>query len=277
MGKTPDEQIARVVEYYRATNERSYLANWSGRALSFHYGLSDASTRSLDEAHENSNRYLADRLGIGPGSRVLDSGCGVGGTAIWLARERGAKVVGITLDRGQVELGMRFARERGVEDKVQLLEMDYAATTFAPGSFDAALNLESLCHAADTGGYFEHLHGLLAPGGHYGAMEFFVGEGRPELIEDVMQGWAMPAWQSMSAAAEALAAAGFRDVELIDLRAEVRLSAEQMLSMATRTLLDLRKDGARDPVFEGHVKGAIACCRGLLEGGVDYGLVTGRA
>lgn len=265
------------MEYYRATNERSYLANWSGDALSFHYGLSDEATASLDEAHESSNRYLARELDIREGTRVLDAGCGVGGTSIWLARERGARVVGITLDSQQVELGTRFARERGVSDKVELRLMDYAATTFEPGTFDVVLNLESLCHAADVRAYFAHVRGLLAPGGRYGAMEFFVGAGRPELIEDVKQGWAMPAWQTRDATAAALAAAGFRDVRLVDLRTEVRRSAEQMLAMATRTLLSLRKEGVRDPVFEGHVKGAVACCRGLLEGGVDYAFVSGRA
>ncbi len=35
-------------------------------------------------------------------------------------------------------------------------------------------------------------------------------------------------------------------------------------------------DGKDHPVMEGHVRGAIACCEGLLEGGVVYGFVTGR-
>ena len=48
------------------------------------------------------NRVLADRAGIRPGQRVLDAGCGVGGSSLWLAEQRGAAVVGITPVASQV-------------------------------------------------------------------------------------------------------------------------------------------------------------------------------
>src|SRR5438552_2384048 len=135
MSGTPDWLKAKVREYFQATTEASYLANWSGRALSFHFGLSDESTTSLDEAHLNANAELAGYLALSapsPGMRVLDAGCGVGGTSIWLAKERGVKVTGLTLDPKQAELAARFAEERGVAPDVTFLVMDYAATTFAP-------------------------------------------------------------------------------------------------------------------------------------------------
>jgi cyclopropane fatty-acyl-phospholipid synthase-like methyltransferase len=275
MSGTPDWQKRRVCEYYQSTNERSYLANWSGKALSYHLGLSDETTASLDEAHNNSNAYLADHLGIAKSTRVLDAGCGVGGTSIWLAVERGAKVTGITIDPEQVDLARKFAEERAVLDRVSFHTMDYAATTFAPGSFDVVFNLESVCHSMDVQSYFAHVATLLAPGGTYGCMECFVAAPGSDRVKRVMDGWAMQGWQSKAAVVDALRQVGFRDLAVTDLGREVRRSAEQLLAMARNTEVFNRLAGAAgtDPVFDGHVSGGIACCEGLISGEIEYAFV----
>jgi cyclopropane fatty-acyl-phospholipid synthase-like methyltransferase len=277
---TPDDQKQRVVAYYQETTKASYLANWSGAALSFHFGLSDATTRSLDEAHVASNAYLADALEMRPGSRVLDAGCGVGGTSMWLAEQRGVRAIAITLDPAQVALGRRFAAERGVGDRVSFEVLDYAALPMGDGSFDAVFNLESLCHCVTLGEYFRGVLRVLAPGGRYGCMEFFAGDGRPDLVQEVMDTWAMPGWKSMGVVEEELRSAGFEDVRALDLTPRVVRSAEQMRAMAHNSVLvnKLQRaiDGQSRPLLDAHVRGAIACCEGLLSGGVTYGFVSGR-
>src|SRR5258708_8741617 len=130
MTGTPDWLKEKIREYYLETTEASYLANWSGHSLGLHFGIGDESTPSLDESLVNTNIYLADQMHIGEGERVLDAGCGVGGSSIWLARERGARVTSITLAPNQVELGRRFAAERGVADRVFFECMDFTKTSF---------------------------------------------------------------------------------------------------------------------------------------------------
>lgn len=282
MSGTPEWLKAKVREYFQGTTEASYLANWSGEALSFHFGLSDASTKSLDEAHLNANRYLADRLGIAAGTRVLDAGCGVGGTSIWLARERGAIVTGLTLDPKQAALAARFAEERGVSSSVTFHVMDYAATTLPHGSFDAVINIESLCHCMDSRAYFAHVKELLAPGGRYGCMEFFRGSASPELLQQVMDGWAMPFWQSQDEVIAALHAAGLEEVESIDVTPMAVRSAEQMKAMASNSLMILKLSRAMDPtksdpIYEGHVRAGIAAAEGIIGGGIPYGVITATA
>jgi tocopherol O-methyltransferase len=280
MAGTPDSLKKRIIAYYRETTKKSYLAHWSKEALGLHYGLADETTKSVDEAIINNNRYVADALSVREGMRVLDSGCGVGGTSIWMAKERGAHMVGVTLEPEQAALGTTFARERGVADRVELHPMDFMSTTFPEASFDAAFNIESLCHCADLAFYFAHLRDLLKDGAPYGAMDLFVGDGAPELVQTVRDGWSMPNWQSVDAVVEALRGAGFVDVCVVDLTAQVRRSAEQVLAMASNALMVMKLDAvmghAESAIYEGHVGAGIACSRGLLSGGIDYGFVSAR-
>jgi tocopherol O-methyltransferase len=276
---TPEWQKEKVRRYYQATNEKSFLAHWAGKALSYHYGLSDDSTTSLDEAHLKTNAYIADALGIVEGMDVLDAGCGVGGTSIWLAKERGARVVGVTLDPQQVELATGFAQERGVAGKATFRVADFAATGFPPRSFDVAFNIESVCHCIDYPAYFAHVRELLRDGGRYGTMDSYRGSGHDELAAQVAEGWAMPHWHSMDRVADDMRAAGFEDVEVKDLTPLARRSAEQLKAMATNGALVMRLqhaiDGKRDEDYEGHVRGAIAMSEALLCGAARYGFVSG--
>jgi tocopherol O-methyltransferase len=284
MGSTPEWLQEKVRAYYRATNEKSYLGRWSGEALSFHYGLADATTASLDEAHHNANAYVADHLGITAGAypgrslQALDSGCGVGGTSIWMARERGATMTALTIDPQQALLGAGYAAQHGVSDRVRYVVGDYMNSGLPHGSFDRVFNVESLCHCADLGAYFTHLSDLLAPGGLYGCLEFFRATGAPDKVAAVMETWAMPEWASIDEVAGALERVGFVDVQTTDLTPDVRRTAEQMIAMARNSQLVMRLDQAvggppESDVYVGHVRGAIACSEALLEGGATYGFV----
>ena len=85
-----------IVGYYDQT-WLDYRILWLNKDnLAVHFGYTDDSTRSHTDALKNMNRVLADRVRIQPGERVLDAGCGVGGSSLWLATERGAEVVGVT-------------------------------------------------------------------------------------------------------------------------------------------------------------------------------------
>ena len=102
MAGTHEQIKKRVIDYFAATTEASYLKNWSGESLGFHFGIADESTESLVQSFVNTNAFLAERAGITSGTRVLDAGCGVGGSTIWLAGELGARATGITLVPRQV-------------------------------------------------------------------------------------------------------------------------------------------------------------------------------
>lgn len=87
----------------------------------------------------------------------------------------------------------------------------------------------------------------------------------------------------MERAADALRAAGFVDVEAIDLTPRVLQSTQHLAAVAGKALLAIRLEravdegaGAGDAVYEGHVRGAVAQAEGLLFGAMTYGSVRGR-
>jgi cyclopropane-fatty-acyl-phospholipid synthase len=80
---------------------------------------------SLEEAQANKKRHLAAKLLLRPGQKVLDIGSGWGGLAIYLAKEAGVAVTGLTLSSEQLKVAERRATAAGVADRVKFLLRDY--------------------------------------------------------------------------------------------------------------------------------------------------------
>ena len=99
---------------------------------------------SLDEAQENKKRRIAAKLGLEPGQRILDIGSGWGGMALYLAREAGGDVTGITLSTMQRELAERRANETGLSERAHFFLRDYRQQT---GTFERIVSV----------GMFEHV------------------------------------------------------------------------------------------------------------------------
>ena len=99
---------------------------------------------SLDEAQAAKKAYIARKLLISPGMRVLEIGCGWGGLALTLARDHGAQVTGITLSNEQLTIARDRAKAAGLADRVSFELMDYRAVG---GQFDRIVSV----------GMFEHV------------------------------------------------------------------------------------------------------------------------
>ena len=80
---------------------------------------------TLAEAQVAKMRHIASKLLLEPGQRVFDIGCGWGGLGIYLAKECGVEVVGVTLSKEQHELATQRARQAGVEKQVTFKLQDY--------------------------------------------------------------------------------------------------------------------------------------------------------
>jgi tocopherol O-methyltransferase len=157
----------RVRRYYAAATEdylKYYQADWHHH---MHYGFDRDLPRGGNPT-EHMVRYLAGLAGLNAGERLLDAGCGVGGSSIFLARELGLDCTGITLMEAQARLARGFAA-KGVPSsgsgKARFAANDFHSPAFRPGSFDAIWALESFDHAVDKRAWIAGMFGLLKPGG----------------------------------------------------------------------------------------------------------------
>jgi SAM-dependent methyltransferase len=114
---------------------------------------------------EGALRWLADRMDLAPGTRMLDSGAGVGGPAGWLAAERGVRPVCAEPMAAAVRAGRRLFGLPSVVAMGQHLP-------FADGAFDRAWCLGVLCTTSDKAGALGELRRVLADDGRLGLLVF---------------------------------------------------------------------------------------------------------
>jgi SAM-dependent methyltransferase len=84
---------------------------------------------------------LGERLGIGPGSRVLDVASGRGGPALLLAREFGCRIRCVERAPEFVAAARERIADAGLEALVEVVEADAAGVAYEPAAYDAALCL----------------------------------------------------------------------------------------------------------------------------------------
>lgn len=124
-----------------------------------------AEAPTLEAAQEAKLELTARKLGLAPGMRVLDVGCGWGSFVIHAVQRHDVGAVGVTLSEPQAEMARRRAREAGVGDRVDIRVMDYRA--LAGEQFDAIASIGMVEHvgAEQIDVYAQTLARLLRPGG----------------------------------------------------------------------------------------------------------------
>ncbi|AVH61385.1 MULTISPECIES: SAM-dependent methyltransferase [Streptomyces] len=120
---------------------------------------------TLEDAQRDKLELIASKLGLKPGQRLLDVGCGWGSMAIHAAREHGANVVGVTLSQEQAAYARKRVADEGLTDKVEIRVQDYRDV--ADGPYDAISSIGMAEHVGAER-YLEYartLYALLKPGG----------------------------------------------------------------------------------------------------------------
>ncbi|MBH1964817.1 MAG: class I SAM-dependent methyltransferase [Comamonadaceae bacterium] len=143
----------------------SYSAAWF-------QGLEGKALRQADlqEAQQAKIRRTLDEVRLQSGQRLLEIGCGWGGLAETAARERGARVEGVTLSTEQLLWGQQRMRVAGLDEQVQLRYQDYRdlPALYAGQPVDAIVSIEMFEAVGREywRGYFEVLRECLKPGGY---------------------------------------------------------------------------------------------------------------
>lgn len=191
------ENNSAIIEYYEKSQSSYDLIWMNKRNLAMHYGFWDKDTKNLHEALINENKAVAESLDIKKGDIVLDAGCGVGGTAIWIAENYGVKVVGINIVEKQIKLAKKYAKDRGVENLVDFHVRDFCKTGFADGYFTKIYGVESICHANSKEKLLKELFRVLKPAGRVVVADSFLKKGNlsrkdKSKLDIWCEGWAVP-------------------------------------------------------------------------------------
>lgn len=163
--------------------------------MGLHYGIWDSTTKSLSEAIVNTNAQLAMLGQISKQDNILDAGCGVGGSAIFLAEKYGCQVKGITLSDRQVKTATGFSKKREVDHLATFELMDYTHTHFPDNHFDTVWAIESMQTASNKTLFFKEIQRVLKPGGRLLFADVFkkgnwLIENTP-VMQTMLNGWAM--------------------------------------------------------------------------------------
>jgi cyclopropane-fatty-acyl-phospholipid synthase len=152
-----------VRHHYDVGND--FFALFLDRSMTYSCAIFSRGATTLEEAQETKLELVCAKLGLQPGERVLDVGCGWGSFAIHAALRHGVRVVGVTLSEPQAQLARARAVEAGVGDSVEFRVADYRE--LGAEQFDAIASIGMVEHvgAERIDVYARTLAGLLRPGG----------------------------------------------------------------------------------------------------------------
>ena len=152
-----------IAHHYDVSNDFYELV--LGPSMVYSCAVWSSPETGLDAAQEAKLDLVCRKLGLAPGSRLLDVGCGWGSMAIHAAERYGATVVGITLSEEQARMARKRIAEAGLTDKIDIRVQDYREVDDGP--FDAISSIGMAEHVgrAQIPGYVAQLERLLRPGG----------------------------------------------------------------------------------------------------------------
>jgi cyclopropane-fatty-acyl-phospholipid synthase len=158
------ERDAAAVRYhYDVGND--FFALFLDESMTYSCAIFSKGAQTLEDAQRTKLDLVAGKLGLQPGMRVLDVGCGWGSFAIHAAREYGVEVVGITLSEPQAALAREHVAQAGVGEQVEIRVQDYRR--LPRSSFDAIASIGMSEHVGENqiDVYARSLFALLRPGG----------------------------------------------------------------------------------------------------------------
>jgi cyclopropane-fatty-acyl-phospholipid synthase len=120
---------------------------------------------TLDDAQQAKLDLVCRKLGLRPGMRLLDVGCGWGSLVLHATAAYGVHAVGVTISPEQADLARRRIAEHGLEDRVEIRIQDYREVADGPYDAIASVGMAEHVGRAQFPVYAARLHALLAPGG----------------------------------------------------------------------------------------------------------------
>ncbi|KAM4080231.1 hypothetical protein ACB094_09G176500 [Castanea mollissima] len=243
-GKLQKEQVLSTVQIYEkyhvhhGGDEEERKANYTemGRKLSlfdavvnkyydlvtsfYEYGWGESfhfaarwKGESLRESIKRPEHFVALQLGLKPGQKVLDVGCGIGGPLREIARFSGASITSINNNEYQITRGKELNRIADVDEACNYVKAGLMKMPFSDNIFDAIFAIEATCHLVVD--CYNEIYRVLKPGQCFAAYEWCITDSFDPLNQEhqrikgeVELRNGLPGIRSMGQCLEALKVAG---------------------------------------------------------------------
>ncbi len=273
----------KIIQYYKDT-ENSYKDSWDlNNSLAIHYGYWDKTVKSFSQSLQQMNKVMMETAAIKSTEKVLDAGCGVGGSSIYIATALGCKVTGITLSERQVQQATGFARQKSMDQLVDFKRMNYCATDFPDASFDVVWGCESICYADNKEQFIKEAFRLLKPGGRLVVADGFVADfdyNENFIIRQWLDGWYVNYLETPHRFESFMQQSGFCNINYRNISKEAAHSSRRLYKIyfLANLYLAWKKIKLAKPATEMQKKNINACkyqYQGMKKGLWQYGLIVG--
>ena len=179
--KKRDQQA--ISHHYDVSN-RFY--NWIlGPSMAYTCAVYQRDTATLEQAQFAKHDLVARKLGLRPGMRLLDVGCGWGGMVMHAAREYGVRALGVTLSRQRAEWAQKAIAEAGLGELAEVRHLDYRDVPETDFDRISSIGLTEHIGLAQLPAYFRFMYDRLKPGGRL--LNHCITE--PDNQQEIRQGW----------------------------------------------------------------------------------------
>lgn len=275
--KVSDEQLS--VDLIREHYDRLsvfYRALWGDH---IHHGYWEDG-ESPAAAQVKLVERLAERAGIPRGGRVLDVGCGVGGSSLWLAREFECSILGLTISPVQAAMATEAAAAEGLGGLVRFEVSDANHLDPGPEKFDVVWVVECSEHLADKARFIARCARTLKPGGALALCAWLSADGpapasHERLVRDVCRGMLCPSLASLSDYTGWMRQGGLERIEAEDITRHVRETWARCAALARRKEVRVFL-GVSDARTRRFVEAFSAIRRAYEAGAMAYGMFTAR-
>ena len=270
-----------IARFYDASTPL-WLNTWGEHMHHGYYAQADEK-KDHRQAQLDLIEQLLDWAGVEAANRILDAGCGVGGSSRYLAQRFAAAALGLTLSPVQAARGQRYNDAAGLTDRVETRAQDlFALDTRREGPFDLVWSLESAEHMADKAGLLRLFYDALAPGGRLILVTWCRREFPPRLrpaeeqtLARIQKLYHLPPLVPLSELESHARGAGFEAIETADWSERVA----PFWGAVIRSALDPRNWPGLLAAGSETLKGAWAMRymqRGFRQGSIRFGLLHAR-
>ncbi|MEX2647885.1 MAG: class I SAM-dependent methyltransferase [Alphaproteobacteria bacterium] len=225
MTTSADDFQAEITRRYDAPMYRAMLEVYGDQ---IHPGFLEGETDDLRAAALRATARLAELARAAPDARVIETACGVGGSARYLAAERGASVLATNIARAQLAIAADWTKGRPAAERIRFEFADYHALPYADASFDVYWCQDSLLFSTDRPRALAEAARVVRPGGTIAVSDLVVvgepGAGAAALLAEI----SAPGFWSAEDYRKGLGAAGFEAIVAEDWSRHVRPSFDRI-------------------------------------------------